>query len=362
MSLLLTLASLAAAAEYYLEGPYVPGRPAIVQLQRQAEGVGHPSRIVRRFVDGEGWRFLIRVEGFADEASASAAALELADELGLGMDLLSTDGKAATYLRRIEPGSEPGAPIEAEPEPEGEGEAPVDEAFVGRARALLKDSASAHGVDRETLTRWMEGPSLMEYRRSLADGTVVDHRWATREGAVYVEVTAVEGDVRSSRLLLQDGQGWLEVEEGSWIEQDPHRLATVIADFGPAAVLPLVFVLRQAMETRREFGRMQHAGAGEVGGVPTAVLGYGGDRASAALVIEIGQDDALVRRASFSGGAVVHEFDDFKPVGDLVLPHRIVTYRGGETSDTVEVTHLESGDSLLNSTFGASEDEGAVEP
>ncbi|HHO54668.1 MAG TPA: hypothetical protein ENK18_28275 [Deltaproteobacteria bacterium] len=351
MSLLLALVALASASEYYLEGPHVPGRSAIVQIQRQAEDLGHPGRIVRRFVDGEGWRFLIRIEGFTDEGSAIGAARELADGLGLGLDLLYTDGTSATYLRRLEPGGElggepaSGAPIDEED--------PIDEASVDRARELLEQAATAHGVDRETLTRWMEGPSLMEYRRSLADGTVVDHRWATREGAIYVEVNAVEGDVRSSRLLLQGEQGWLEVEGGSWIEQDPVRLATVVADFGPAAVLPLVFVLRQAMETRREFGRMQHAGAGEIGGVPTEVLGYGGDRASAALVIEIGQEDGLVRRASFSGGAVVHEFDDFRPVGDLILPHEIVSIRGGAFSDTVVVTHIETGDSLLDSVFGA---------
>ena len=276
----LWLAPLVHAADYYLEGPYVSTRSDVVDMQESVAEAGHPGRVVRRFVDGQGWRFLVRVEGFSEQAEALSAADALVDRLGAAMDVLSSDGTSATLLARVEPGDDPGQ-VDPEPIPA------VDPVAQQGAMRLLARAGVAHGVDRDTLTHWMEGPSLMAYRRTLADGTVVDHRWATREGAVFVEIEAVEGDAKSSRLLLKDGQAWLAVGDGDWAEQDYPRTEVLARDFGPAAVLPLVFVLRQAMESRREFALMQRAGRGEVDG---AVHRRAGLRRGSGVVAPGGRD------------------------------------------------------------------------
>lgn len=330
----------ALGADYYLETPYVADRTEVVQLEQAVRKQGQPGRVVRRFVDEQGWRFLVRMEGYETRADADRVAATLADELNLGIDILVTDGDRAEYLRRHDPGQEV-----PEPAP------PVDPALNQAAWAVLERSAEAHGVDRDSLTRWMEGPSHLEFRRSLADGTIVDHGWYTREGTTYATTKAVEGRARSSRLFVRGEEAWLAVGEGDWRAQSAERAAVVVGDLSPPAVIPMVFALRHAMETRRELAYMEYAGTGNVGGEPTHVLGFGGDFETPALVLEVGQADALLRRVSFSGGELVVEFADHRTVGDLVLPHRVITRRAQGGADTVEVAVLRTGEEALDGAF-----------
>ena len=272
MPLGLWLASWAAAGQFYLEGPYIADRADAVRQQSDVVGAGQPGKVVRRFVDGEGWRFLVRVEGFADEASALAAATGIASELGLGLDVLFTNGQGAMFVQRVDPGAlgeatpGPGAGAVADADQDEEAVDSVQLEARQRGWAILDRATDAHGIDRDTLTQWMEGPSQLVYRRTLPDGMVVEHTWATRNGMTLVDVAPVQGQGRPSRLFINDRGAWLSVGGGQWAAQDPERARIVAADLGPAAVVPLVFALGQAMETRREFTRIQHAGEGEVGG------------------------------------------------------------------------------------------------
>lgn len=82
--ILALFASLAAAASggWWLEGPLVSERATADSLEQVADRAGYDARVVKRFRLGEGWEFVTLVEGFADEASASAAARRLSRDAG----------------------------------------------------------------------------------------------------------------------------------------------------------------------------------------------------------------------------------------------------------------------------------------
>jgi len=356
---MLLWAPLAGASDYFIEGPYVVERSEVVRQLRSADPLVDSVSIVRRFVDGEGWRFLLRGTGFLNLDQAEAAATNLARELDSSFDVLVVDGRVARLVSRIAPEPPPppidlavedapsvaavadsSLPLQADPTDAAD-DGTADEVPPGEAWPVLQRVAKAHGVDRDTLTRWMAGPSLFEYRRTLPDGTAIDHRWATRDGAVFVEIEGVVGDVRDSRMFLQGDRAWLSVDGGEWEAKPAGRAWTVAADFAPPAVVPLVLGLGQALGSRREFSQMGIDGGRERDGEMVTVLRHGGDAESDAVVLEIGPDD-LVRRAVFNDGEVVHAFDDYRDVSGVMVPHRIVSTRGA-LDDEVLVARLEAG-------------------
>ena len=348
--------SAALAADYFIEGPYVVKRAEVVQQQRAAGPLVQSVSVVRRFVDGEGWRFLLRATGFVNLDQAEAAATTLARELDTSFDVLVVDGKVARLVSRIAPQLPPppidlaieearevaavadsSLPLQSDPADRPPEEAGLDEGGPvarGEAWPVLQRVTKAHGVDRDTLTRWMEGPSLFEYRRSLSDGTVVEHRWATRDGAVFIEIDGISGDVKPSRMVLRGDQAWLSVDGAAWEAKPAARAWTVAADFAPPAVVPLVLGLGQALGTRREFSQMSIDGGRERDVGMVTVLRHGGDDETDALVLEIDADD-LVRRAVFNDGEVVHAFDDYREVNGVMVPHRIESTRGALTDEVV---------------------------
>ncbi len=355
-------ASVAMASDYFVEGPYVVTRTEVVRQQRVADPLVSAVSIVRRFVDGEGWRFLLRATGFENLDQAEAAATTLARELDTSFDVLVADGRVARLVSRIAPQPPPppvdlsieeapevaavadsSLPLQPDPEDQPPDEAVEDSVLAvprGEAWPVLERVAEAHGVDRDTLTRWMEGPSLFEYQRTLADGTVVDHRWATRDGAVFVEIDGVEGDVKASRMFLRGDEAWLSVDGEPWQAKPAGRAWTVAADFAPPAVVPLVLGLGQALGTRREFSQMAIDGGRERDGEMVTVLRHGGDEETDAIVLEI-DGESLVRRAVFNDGEVVHAFDDYRAVNGVMVPHLIESIRGAAV-DRVVVARLEA--------------------
>ncbi|MEN0064357.1 MAG: hypothetical protein AAGA48_19580 [Myxococcota bacterium] len=349
--------SAAMASDYFIEGPYVVSRTDAVRQQRTAGPLVSSVSIVRRFVDGEGWRFLLRATGFENLDQAEAAATTLARELDTSFDVLVVDGQVARLVSHLsaqpppppidfEAAPEPGAvadsslPLQPDPDDQASSDETAAEAR-GDAWPLLEGAAKAHGVDRDTLTSWMEGPSLFEYRRTLADGTVVDHRWATRDGEVFIEIEGIEGDVKDARLFLRRDRAYLSVAGEPWQAKPTTRAWTVAADFSPPAVIPMVLALGQALGTRREFSQMTIDGTREREGQIVTVLRHGGDDETDAMVLEV-DEAGLVRRAGFNDGEVVHAFDDYRKVGGVMIPHEVRSTRG-EATDVVVVARLEVG-------------------
>jgi hypothetical protein len=335
---LLWMPAPASAVDWYLESPDVGERADAARVEEVAIRDGFDARVVRRFVDGAGWRYLARIDGFADAASAGAAAGQIADAAGVRLAVLQLDGERVVRIDEARPATASDEPLDVEP--------------------ILEAVARAHGTGHETVAALEAGPVLLRYRRQLADGRVVRHVWARGQGGTYVEVAPGEGSqgIRASRTRIVSGVASLSVDGGPWQVQDAAKGAALVDALGPFELLPLTLAVGAVLEERPEFERMTVvAGAGA-----RTVLRYGGDATTGSLELEV--DEARrIRRVSFDEpfrgappkGSVVRHLDDYRPIVGLpgaIVPWRIVTERG-ERLDRVEIDAFEVGAELPSSWF-----------
>lgn len=331
---MLTLLSLAvaSASDWYLETGPRPDRAEVAGWeQREVEG-GADAHLVRRFVDGEGWRFVLRTEGFGGEDQAMEGARAMADRLGVAVAVVEVDAGKANRRAEVTPSGR-AAPRATAPDPGPD------------AADVLARAVGAIGDPTALLRAARDGRLLLAYRRTLADGRVIDHTWAAAGDALYLAIEPVRGDVVASRLQVVGDGAWLSVGGGAWTAQNADRTRSAIEAAGPTEVVPLVWLLPAAVESRREFERMQVIGKGTFDGEPTTRLEYGGDAVTTALALDIAAD-GLPRRVAFGGDATVHEFRGWSRVRGVAVPHEIRTWRNGALTDTVVVETLDAGANL----------------
>jgi hypothetical protein len=338
MLALLAFTVSASASDWYLETPARPDRAEVAGWEQREVEQGGDAHLVRRFVDGEGWRFVLRTEGLADEDGAMEAARGLADRLGVAVTVFEVDAGKAVRHGEVTPGG----PV-ARTEPA----APTADAQEELARAV-----AAMGDTESLVSAIRDGKVLFAYRRSLADGRVVSHTWAASGSGLYLEIEPVEGAVVPSRAKVVGDAAWLSVDGGAWASQNAEKVRSTIESTGPTEVVPLVWLLNRAVETRREFERMRVVGTGTFDGAPTVILEYGGDAVSGALRIELGRD-GLPCRVAFGEGTVEHEFRGWSRVRGAAVPGEIRTSRGGKHTDTVVVETLDPSASLPGDWFRA---------
>jgi hypothetical protein len=337
LTLLLGVTS-ASATEWYLETPDRAERSEATALQEQALAAGHEARVVRRFADGQGWRFVVRIEDLGDPTTADAAATALANALDVTMGVFETDGTLATRLREIAPS-------------DGEPEAPVEEELP-EATPFLDAAVAAIGIDAAAFEHARSGPIRLDFRRTLADGRTIDHTWAARDGALYLEIEPLAGAAVASRTIVNGAEAWLSVGGGAWSSQNAERARATVEALGPVEVVPVVLALAAAVGTRREFERMLVAGSGEADGVATDVLRFAGDAVSAPLELEVGVEDHYIRRVRF-GDDVLYELSGWRRSGGVALPSTIRALRDGHATDTVEITRLDLDPELPDAWFAA---------
>lgn len=335
---LVCLSAPAFAADYYLEGPPQSTRSDAVDLSRTAAEGGYKARVVRRYRQGVGWQYLVRVEGFDAEEPAREAARSIAARIGLPVSVFLAEGEEARSLEVASPEAEPSQDAPAAPAGPESAE-PLD---LEDPEAILARASRAHGGTRGGIAaiRGAEGV-LFRFRRTLPDGLVVDHTWARLGDSRFLEVDIVEGEGRSSRLIVGPAQAWLAVEEGAYEETDLQRAADTVSQLHPEQVLPFVLVFADAIENRRELELLQASGVTEVEGSPAIAMQYEGDRTSGPMALALDRGRYHVLEVSFEGGELVHRFDGWKQQGRLVLPSRVRTWRAGELVDTVEIQALE---------------------
>jgi len=338
--LALAFSPLAHAGSFYLEGPEATVKAEASEDAKEAESKGLDARVVRRMGVKSGWRYVVRVEGYADAKVATTNAAKLAEVVEGPVAVFSVDGDQAGLVTMVAPagGAEPASPPPSTPN-EASDAAPVLEAAV-----------KAHKVSGLLL----DGRDLrFAFRRTLPDGKVIDHVWARKADALYASVEPVEGDVVASRLRAIDEGAWLSVDGGAWEEQHVEKTRATLLDLGPASVLPFLLVLDPARQTRRELQRMELVGEGSMDGVPVSVLVFEGDRTAGPVKVELGNEDHLVRRVSFDNGELVYVYDDFGKLGGMHLPRHVITLRGGKPVDDVRITDLDLSPKLPDAWFAA---------
>jgi hypothetical protein len=337
MLAMLSFLSSALAADWYLETAARSERTEVAGWEQREVESGADAHLVRRFVDGEGWRFVLRTEGFQDEDGAMDAARGLADRLGVPVSVFAIEEGRAERRGEVNPSGPVARPTSAEgPE----------------AEEVLARTVAAMGDTEPLLAALRDGRVLFAYRRTLADGRVIDHTWAASGSGLYLEIEPVEGKAIASRTKVLGERAWLSVDGGGWSEQTAEKARTLLESAGPSEAVPLVWLLSRAVETRREFERMRVTGHGTFDGKPTTVLEYGGDAVSGALTLEV-TEDGLPARVAFGGATTVHEFRDWSRVRGVAVPGEIRTSRSGRPTDTVRVEVLDPAANLPADWFNA---------
>lgn len=333
----LGLAPAAWAADYHLETAPRSARADVAQLSRAAAQAGHKGRIVRRFQDGEGWTWLLRVEALPDADGARTTAQALADAIGEPVVVYATEGDRVEVLHRAEPGAAAAAaaPVRAA-RPAAPPEPPPTDAEGVLARASRAHGGADGGI---AALRAAKGVTF-EFRRSLPDGLVVDHVWGRDGERRCVEVIPVEGDARASRIVHAGDAAWLAVDGGALEPADVARAADLLAPLHPDRVVPFVLNFGDVLENRRELERLELLGRGELDGHPVYELGYDGDQTAGPLALRIDADTFHIAEVSFEQGELVYRFDGWNTAHGVAVPATVRTWRHGELADTVEIRAL----------------------
>lgn len=323
--------STASAADYYLEGPASASKSDANGLHKVSEDAGISSRVVRRYVEGEGWRYVLVAEGYSDQSSADSAGKTLATAINAPVAVFELEGKDSRKVGQIAP-AKSAPPVEAREEID-----PEVAKLLARATDVLGGPNGGGDVIAAAKT------VRFEYARTVAGGLEARHVYLRRNADQALEVRVVEGDGVDSETRLVGGTAWLRTgRDGSFSSQDAERAAELLEQASPIGMVPLVLVFADAAGARGEFDQLARSGTSLVEGDVCDVLTFAGDRTSGPMTLEISQATGQVRRISFEEGKLVHQFDDYATIAPrLVVPKKIRTWREGKLAETTEILSLQ---------------------
>lgn len=296
-----------AMASYTVASPPFTEKSDATALTRRARDAGHKGRVVRRFVEGEGWEYVVQWS-FDELDEANAAAHLLREQTGQELELTAEDG----------------APIESQP-------APVEP--VAERRDWMGEALEVHGGGAATLA---DAETVrVVFVRTLEDGRKARHTYVRRGTDQRLAIEPVEGTVKRSVTVAVGESAWLEVDDGRTV-QDLQRTREKLEAFALPSLAPLVLALDRAVQEHPELDELVARGTAKVDGVRCEVAGS----RDGATLIAFGPDH-LVRRLSVDGGARVYEFSDYREVDGVRIPNTIIR-RIGESD--VETTEIETVD------------------
>ncbi len=322
-------------ASFYLETPPVSEKTAATEIAKAAEDAG-PSRVVRRYLEGSGWQYVVVVEGFTDQGVAQKAAHDLARSAGMSVDVYAAEGsearrvatetagpaaiaKAEVVVPTPPPTPVP-APVPAPPAPSPRHGGPKTPAVVAASAAPPTPASADPSVAlnesfarvRPAVEQVRAAPSLVfEFRRSVPDGPIVKHTYAARGADRYLDVVIESGAGTSSRSGISSGDAWLQAS--SVTHEDLTRTKEMLGRFAPDSILSTLFA------------------------VATTDAQLGG------ATFELDAKGNLAR-ASWRDGTqdLAQDFGDWRDAGGgVVVPHRVRTWRDGALVDDVEILRLD---------------------
>lgn len=358
-ALALAYASVAHAESFVVESaPHASRAEAEALLQQVLVKTGDArARVVRRYVRGAGWRYLVALEGVATEGEAKSLQANFGSDVGPGaVWRLDADGReavgegSAAAAPPPAPAPEPvAAPAPAPAPAPAKVEKRADKRSAKDAELLLAAAAEAHG-GAEGGRKVLESASRVRfrYRRRLPrkGGELVVHHDFARDGRqVAVRIDVEKGDGVDSHILLgSSGHAWVRTEDGV-VGRDPERTREILMRFSPEGLLsvPLGFPADLAVASAWRGLRPAGRSAGTVilrhpGG---AAPGPGPDGLVEAVFSE--RDQRLVRvRWRESGAVTTLRYADYTTEAPgLVVPGRVEVEVDGRLVESLEVLELE---------------------
>lgn len=343
-----------AFAAFTVEGSASSSRAEVNAVAKAVKDVGLKSRVVRRYRDGAGWEFILRLDAFDDRASANEAAKTLARRATGPVVILDDNGRLLDTLQgeaplKAPPKPEPMPDPIADPKPTSE-EAPVAPTPIAPVEPgkRLASSMKAHGRAKSELAD--ADRVLLVYTRELSDGRVAKHTYARRGTDLYLEIKAKKGKIEPSTTLALGETAWLVDGEVTSTE-DLQRARQTIEKFGPVGTIPVVLSLKRAVQEVPAFGVLKDRGTAKVGDTLCDVSGA--SLADDEMLVAFGSSDHLIRRISMGGGATVLEYGDYKSMGRAKIPHRVTTTEDGAVLSTVVIEKIEVDGELPDDWFEA---------
>ncbi|MCB9763145.1 MAG: hypothetical protein H6739_25435 [Alphaproteobacteria bacterium] len=333
--------ALAASSEgFYLETPPASARGDLTALQQLAESKGWESRVVRRYELGEGWTWVVVVEGFEDESDARAAADLLADQGGRGVAVYRREGRTGVRLT-------------ADGGPDGPGA--KDE--LPEATEVLAKAARAVGGLAGGEARLAESPALrFVYERELeVEGAplVVRHELARDGERQRLQVEIVTGVGKPSLTVITESEAWL-LADGVVTPRDRGRSVEVLSAMQPEQMLAYPLRFARLVEADPAHGLLRTVGAIEVDGERCWALEHTGPEAGGTLSVVVSAEDWRPAEVSYTNdaGVVRYRYRDWRELDTgLVVPFEAIMERDGEQIEALRVRELAIEQHLPDALF-----------
>jgi hypothetical protein len=304
------------SGSFYLETGALPTKADAASAEAKAPGDAG-VRILRRYVEGAGWRYVLVADAKGSQEQASDHAKRLAATTGLSWSLARVDESGALVAVASF--------------------APAAESGQGPGRRVLEALVTKLGGERSGMRLITESPTLrFKFKRSVAPDLVVTHDVARTPDRVALQVAIVEGEGVSSRAAVGPEGAWLSAA-GVIKDADPASARAQIERFMPGAVLPLALRLpNEALSWP----------AGEVREGPSRVVNgrtcdvverlASGGRPSLTLTV----CDGDLSRVDLGPQARIDLSEWTRTGAGLVYPHRVEVRRGEQLVEVVEVIEL----------------------
>lgn len=338
------------ATTWYVEGPQMDEKSAAASLQDKVDVAGATERVVRRFVPGAGWTYVVVLEGFADEAAARQGGKSAAIA-GAVFQVYAVDGADARVIA-VEKPAVPvvEAAISPNTSPAKSPEVVLSARPVARSSpetvALLEKVVTVTGGPQAGRSRVQAASSVrFDYRRTIPGGPTALHTYARRGGDVYLSVKVEKGEGVSSETGLVGGVGWL-AQSGVTSRENPQRTQEILGRFAPDAILSFPLAIPELGDSAD--GAVID-GSIVVHGKPCTRV-----RLGAGAEIAIDPATGFVTRASWRDGATpIHqEFEGWALGADgVAAPTRIRTWRGDVLVDDLEILGLDLDGKLEDRWF-----------
>ncbi len=363
--LLLLLSGRALAEDLLIESEPFIARSDAVALHSQVsdalpEGSTATVRLVRRFHQGQGWRYLVVIEGASSQAEADTLAA-----LGAGLEIHQSEGTvqpapeaealpvAAPDTVQATADGEPVAVTEPQPS------TPPGERMLA-AEGVLRAAVRAHGGREGAGVLVAEAESIrFSYTRTVPEATeplVVNNHFLRKGGALRLEVEITSGAaVNSTTILTTDQVGWVTVD-GEHTERDSERTLEILERFSPEAVLAVPLGFPDDVETAgvwRELETVDRRGEGE-----EALWILQGLEESSLQEAAFGVQQRLLRQVTWSSsqGDITFSYDDYQLVEkDLLVPFHTRIERDGEMIEEITVLTFEVDPVIADDQFAAPE-------
>jgi hypothetical protein len=314
------------------------------------------ARVVRRYVRGEGWQFLVQVRELDSLDAARMMAVHMVDGGGTALVLEPVGGRERIVETL-------GSPLEAAPAVVSsvEGEPAEEVKPFPPADAIVQTAVINHGGAAgggQVLSQAKAVGFVFDRKITGDEGPIRVHNRYFREGeALRLEVYIREGTGKDSVTVLSpEGKGWI-IAEGQTVPRDASRVRDVAMRFSPEEILAVSLGIAEDMHTAGSWTGLRAVALDEDGAVVVLRPPEGAvpDPGMDGLVEATFHTDPVTLASvtwSTEGGRIRFSFSDYRAVTpELVVPFKMEVHQDETKVEEIEVHELQLDPTLPEGLF-----------